>query len=198
MFITFEGIDGAGKTTQINLLKDYLEAKGKSVLSIREPGGLAFSEKIREILLDNKTNINNITELLLFVAARSELTEKIISPALKEGKFVICDRFFDSTTAYQGFGRGLNIEEVMLINRIATQKLTPDLTFYLKIPIKTSLNRNKDKAKDRMESNSDEFIQKVKNGFDTLAEMYPDRIKIIKSDEEIENVHKQITKHIEI
>jgi dTMP kinase len=197
MFITFEGIDGAGKTTQINLLKDYLENQGKSVLTIREPGGLAFSEKIRDILLDNNTNINKITELFLFESARSELTEKVILPALNHNKIVICDRFFDSTTAYQGFGRGLNIEEVLLINRFATQKLTPNITFYLKIPIKTSLNRNINKIKDRMESNSNEFIEKVKNGFDTLAEMYPERIKIIKADEEIINVHHQILKYFE-
>lgn len=197
MFITFEGIDGAGKTTQINLLKDYLENQGKSVITIREPGGLAFSEKIREILLDNNTNINKITELFLFESARSELTEKVILPALNENKIVICDRFYDSTTAYQGFGRGLNIEEILLINRFATQKLTPNLTFYLKIPIKTSLNRNINKIKDRMESNSNEFIEKVKNGFDTLAEMYPERIKIIKADEEIQNVHHQILKYFE-
>lgn len=198
MFITFEGIDGAGKTTQINLLKDFLEKKGRTVLSIREPGGLSFSEKIRDILLDTKTNINEITELFLFESARSELTEKIIIPALKNNTIVICDRFFDSTTAYQGFGRGLNIEEILLINRFATQKLTPDLTFYLNIPIKISLNRNINKVKDRMESNSEEFIKNVKNGFDTLAKMYPDRIKNITADKEINIVHKEIISHIEI
>ena len=108
MFITFEGIDGAGKSTQIELLKNYFIEQGKEVLAIREPGGLKFSENIRNILLSNDTNINNTTELLLFLSARSELTEKVILPALNEDKIVICDRFYDSTYAYQGFGRGID------------------------------------------------------------------------------------------
>lgn len=196
MFITFEGIDGAGKTTQINLLKDYLESQGKPVLSIREPGGLKFSEKIRNILLDNETNINNTTELLLFQAARSELTEKIILPALNEGKTVICDRFYDSTTAYQGFGRGIELEEIFKLNKIATKNLTPDFTFYLKIPIEVSLNRNIEKKKDRMESNSLDFIKKVKYGFDALAQMYPERFKVINAEDTIDNIHKNIISHL--
>jgi len=198
MFITFEGIDGAGKTTQINLLKSYLESKNKEVLSIREPGGLSFSEKIRAILLDTKTEINSTTELFLFEAARSELTEKIILPALKENKIVICDRFFDSTSAYQGFGRGLNIDNINYLNKVATQNLVPDLTFYLDIPISQSLNRNIDKVKDRMESNTLDFITNVKLGFDTLSEKFPERIKRIKADESIDQVHQNIIKHINV
>jgi dTMP kinase len=198
MFITFEGIDGAGKTTQINLLKSYLESKNKEVLSIREPGGLSFSEKIRAILLDTKTEINSTTELFLFEAARSELTEKIILPALKENKIVICDRFYDSTSAYQGFGRGLNLDDISYLNKVATQNLVPDLTFYLDIPISQSLNRNIDKVKDRMESNTLDFITNVKLGFDTLSENYPTRIKRIKADESIDQVHQNIIKHINV
>lgn len=198
MFITFEGIDGAGKTTQINLLKSYLESKNKEVLSIREPGGLSFSEKIRAILLDTKTEINSTTELFLFEAARSELTEKIILPALKENKIVICDRFFDSTSAYQGFGRGLNIDNINYLNKVATQNLVPDLTFYLDIPISQSLNRNIDKVKDRMESNTLDFITNVKLGFDTLSEKFPERIKRIKANESIDQVHQNIIKHINV
>lgn len=198
MFITFEGIDGAGKTTQINLLKSYLESKNKEVLSIREPGGLSFSEKIRAILLDTKTEINSTTELFLFEAARSELTEKVILPALKENKIVICDRFFDSTSAYQGFGRGLNLDDINYLNKVATQKLIPDLTFYLDIPIEKSLNRNIDKVKDRMETNTLDFITNVKLGFDTLSVNYPSRIKRIKADESIDQVHQNIIKHINV
>jgi len=196
MFITFEGIDGAGKTTQINLLKEYFENNGKSVLSLREPGGLKFSEQIRNILLDNKTEINNTTELLLFQAARSELTEKVIIPAINENKIVICDRFFDSTTAYQGFGRGIDLDHIFFLNKISTKNLIPDFTFYLKIPIEASLNRNQNKAKDRMESNSLEFIKKVKFGFDSLAQMYPNRIKVINADDTIENIHNNILKYL--
>ena len=198
MFITFEGIDGAGKTTQINLLKSYLESKNKEVLSIREPGGLSFSEKIRAILLDTKTEINSTTELFLFEAARSELTEKVILPALKENKIVICDRFFDSTSAYQGFGRGLNLDDINYLNKVATQKLIPDLTFYLDIPIEKSLNRNIDKVKDRMETNTLDFITNVKLGCDTLSVNYPSRIKRIKADESIDQVHQNIIKHINV
>lgn len=198
MFITFEGIDGAGKTTQINLLKTYLESKNKEVLSIREPGGLSFSEKIREILLDTKTEINSTTELFLFEAARSELTEKIILPALNENKIVICDRFYDSTSAYQGFGRGINLDDINYLNTVATQKLVPDLTFYLDIPISQSLNRNINKVKDRMESNTLNFITNVKKGFDKLSELYPDRIKRIKADDSIDQVHQNIIKHINV
>ncbi len=198
MFITFEGIDGVGKTTQINLLKTYLESKNKEVLSIREPGGLSFSEKIREILLDTKTEINSTTELFLFEAARSELTEKIILPALNENKIVICDRFYDSTSAYQGFGRGINLDDINYLNTVATQKLVPDLTFYLDIPISQSLNRNINKVKDRMESNTLNFITNVKKGFDKLSELYPDRIKRIKADDSIDQVHQNIIKHINV
>lgn len=198
MFITFEGIDGSGKTTQIKLLKEYLEKKSKEVLAIREPGGLTFSEKIRAILLDKSTEINDFTELLLFEAARSELTQKVIKPALAEGKVVICDRFFDSTTAYQGYGRGINIDDVQFINNFATQNLVPDITFYLKIPIETSLIRNIEKEKDRMELNSNEFIKKVKNGFDLLAEKFPERIKEIDANDEIEKVHFKIKSFINV
>jgi len=198
MFITFEGIDGAGKTTQINLLKTYLENKNKEVLSIREPGGLSFSEKIREILLDTKTEINSTTELFLFEAARSELTDKIILPALNENKIVICDRFYDSTSAYQGFGRGINLDDINYLNTVATQKLVPDLTFYLDIPISQSLNRNINKVKDRMESNTLNFITNVKKGFDKLSELYPDRIKRIKADDSIDQVHQNIIKYINV
>lgn len=198
MFITFEGIDGAGKTTQINLLKTYLENKNKEVLSIREPGGLSFSEKIREILLDTKTEINSTTELFLFEAARSELTEKIILPALNENKIVICDRFYDSTSAYQGFGRDINLDDINYLNTVATQKLVPDLTFYLDIPISQSLNRNINKVKDRMESNTLNFITNVKKGFDKLSELYPDRIKRIKADDSIDQVHQNIIKYINV
>ncbi len=197
MFITFEGIDGAGKSTQIELLKNYFIEQGKEVLAIREPGGLKFSENIRNILLSNDTNINNTTELLLFLSARSELTEKVILPALNEDKIVICDRFYDSTYAYQGFGRGIDLDKIIQINKIATQNLTPDLTFYLHISIETSLSRNIEKHKDRMESNTMDFMTKVKYGFDAIAQMYSKRVKVINAEKNVDNIHREIQTYLE-
>ena len=197
MFITFEGIDGASKSTQIELLKNYFIEQGKEVLAIREPGGLKFSENIRNILLSNDTNINNTTELLLFLSARSELTEKVILPALNEDKIVICDRFYDSTYAYQGFGRGIDLDKIIQINKIATQNLTPDLTFYLHISIETSLSRNIEKHKDRMESNTMDFMTKVKYGFDAIAQMYSKRVKVINAEKNVDNIHREIQTYLE-
>ena len=197
MFITFEGIDGAGKSTQIELLKNYFIEQGKEVLAIREPGGLKFSENIRNILLSNDTNINNTTELLLFLSARSELTEKVILPALNEDKIVICDRFYDSTYAYQGFGRGIDLDKIIQINKIATQNLTPDLTFYLHISIETSLSRNIEKHRDRMESNTMDFMTKVKYGFDAIAQMYSKRVKVINAEKNVDNIHREIQTYLE-
>lgn len=196
MFITFEGIDGAGKSTQIELLKNYFISQGKEVLALREPGGLKFSENIRNILLSNDTNINNITELLLFLSARSELIEKLILPALNEGKIVICDRFYDSTFAYQGFGRGIDLDKIIQINKIATQGLQPDLTFYLHISIEISLSRNIEKHKDRMESNTLEFMKKVKYGFDAISQMYPNRVKVINAEESVDNIHSMVKTYL--
>lgn len=198
MFISFEGIDGAGKSTQIALLEEFLKSKGKDVLSLREPGGLQFSENIRNILLDNKTDINENTELMLFLSARSELTEKVIKPALVSGKVVICDRFSDSTLAYQGFGRGIDIEKIKYMNYIATNKLVPELTIYLKLDFTEYLKRNENKVKDRMEANSINFTKKVIWGFDAIAQMYPNRVKAVNASESIANVHSTILKYVNI
>lgn len=192
MFITFEGIDGCGKTTQIRLLSEYLQKNDKEVLSIREPGGTEFSEEIREILLHSKHNLNSISELMLFEAARADLTEKIIKPALEQGKFVLSDRFFDSTTAYQGYGRGLNLENVQNINLFATNNLKPDITFYLRINLDTSDNRTNHRKLDKIESSGSEFFKKLINGFDEIANQNPDRIIIIDAENSIEKISNEI------
>lgn len=192
MFITFEGIDGSGKTTQLNLVAQYLEKQGHEVLKIREPGGTDFSEIIRDMLLNHKTKINPISELFLFEAARADLCEKVIKPALAKNIFVLSDRFFDSTTAYQGYGRKLNIKDVERINKFATSGLKPDLTFFLDISMNLSKKRTARRPLDRMESAGEEFFERVISGFKIMAENDPRRIKVICSDDDLMNVHNKI------
>ncbi len=197
MFLTFEGIDGSGKSTQLELLKKYFIQRGEEVLSLREPGGTPLSERIREVLLNSEDNINPIAELMLFEAARADLVEKVITPALKEGKIVICDRFYDSTTAYQGYGRQLPLEDVIKINKLATKGLTPDLTIYLEVSLKLAKERGFDGNVDRMESSGDEFYKRVLEGFSEIADSEPERVIKIKSNKNIESTHKLIINKIE-
>jgi dTMP kinase len=162
MFISFEGIDFCGKTTQINLLKKYLENIGRRVEIIREPGGTAISEKIREILLNKKhLEMCDETEIFLFSAARAQVVREVIRPLIARGCVVIADRFHDSTTAYQGFGRGLSADAVKKINEFATGGTIPDLTFYLRLSVEESTKRkNVCKADlDRIENRTMFFIQ---------------------------------------
>ncbi len=192
MFITFEGIDGSGKSTQIELLKDMLIKSGRKVKVLREPGSTGFSEKIRELLLSNDFEIGAISELLLFNAARSHLIEYEILPALANGEIVLCDRFYDSTTAYQGYGRGININDVNMVNKIATGGLAPDITFFLDLSLAVSNERTKNMESDRIESSGNEFFENVRKGFLKIADMEPDRVIVINSDEKIEDTHRKI------
>lgn len=192
MFITFEGIDGCGKTTQIKLLAEYLQKKGKKVTVIREPGGTKFSENIREILLNSKHSINSISELLLFESARADLTEKVIIPALKRSEFVLSDRFYDSTTAYQGYGREIDLQTIESLNAIGSLGIMPDITFYLEISLELSHQRSKDKVRDRMESAGDDFFDRVINGFAEIAKNNESRIKVIDAGKSIEETHAKI------
>jgi len=196
MLITFEGIDGSGKSTQIELLKNYLISKKKQVLTFREPGGTPLAENIREILLDRHNQINSVSELLLFEAARADLTEKNIIPAINEGKIVILDRYYDSTTAYQGYGRGLDLQTVELINKFATFKIVPNVTFYLRIPYSISLERRK-KQSDRMELEDDDFFLRLIDGFDQIALQYPERFKVIDATKSIESIFCEIRQIID-
>ncbi len=195
MFISFEGIDFCGKTTQIELLKKYLESLGRKVFIVREPGGTAISEQIREILLNKKhLEMCDETEIFLFSGARAQVVREVIRPLIAEGTVVIADRFHDSTTAYQGFGRGLNAEAVKKINEIATGGTIPDITFYIKISVDESAKRkSKCNAElDRIERSHDDFYRRVIGGYERLALEFPDRIKTINGERTPEEIHLDI------
>ncbi|MCL2039944.1 MAG: dTMP kinase [Bacteroidetes bacterium] len=198
MFISFEGIDGCGKTTQLKLLNDYLNELGYKVIAVREPGGTPLSEKIREILLNKNNNISNIAELLLFEAARAELIHNIIKPACNEGVFVLTDRFIDSTLAYQGYGRGLDTNYINILNTIATEMLIPDITFYLQLPLSIVKQRYSIKKLDRIEQLGEVFLQKVIDGFDIIASNNTERIIIIDATQSIEKVFQNIKNKLKI
>jgi len=181
IFITMEGPDGAGKTTQMEMLSESLKERGYEVLLTREPGGTEISEAIRGILLDpaNK-EMKPETELLLYAAARAQLVQQVIGPAVEAGKAVISDRFVDSSVVYQGIARGLGIETVYAVNRPAIGKYMPDATFLLDLSAKEGIARKKDQAElDRMEQESLDFHEKVAEGYRTLAERDPERILTI-------------------
>ena len=196
MFISFEGIDGCGKTTQLQLLNDYLIKLNHSVIAVREPGGTLISEKIREMLLDSKNNICKTTEVFLFEAARTELVQTIIAPAIKENKFVLSDRFIDSTLAYQGYGRELDVHAINILNAIATKMLFPNITFYLQLPLSLAKQRCSIKELDRIEQAGDVFLQKVIDGFDVIAFENTDRIVIIDATQSIDKMFEDIIKEL--
>ncbi|MCQ2466374.1 MAG: dTMP kinase [Clostridia bacterium] len=181
LFITFEGIDGSGKSTQFNLLKEYLEQKGVDYIVVREPGGTTIGEKIREILLNKKNDkMVSRAELLLFEAARAQIVEEKIKPSLEAGTTVLCDRFFDSTIAYQGYARDLGLDRVMDLNMYATDGLEPDVTFLINVTPEEALRRRgvRGEADDRMEALGMGFQAKVANGYHEAAKRYS-RIKVI-------------------
>ena len=188
IFITFEGPDASGKTTQIRLLKEVLEKENMDPLLTREPGGTPISEKIRDILLDrDSADMSPITEMLLYAAARAQHVEQIIKPALEAGRVVISDRFTDSSIAYQGFGRGLG-SIVSEINQIATGGLQPDLTFLLITTPEHMRRRISAGMEDRMEAEKDDFHRKVLEGFFELGEKDPKRIISIDGSQSIETI----------
>ena len=190
--ITFEGIDGSGKSTQIELLNQWFESLNIDKINIREPGGNNISELIRSILLDNHNKINSFSETLLFLAARSQLTDEIIIPSLQENKFVICDRFIDSTVVYQGYGRDLDVNLIDEINLIATQNILPYLTIYINIDVGLSISRRILDDNDRMESGGRDFLLNVKRGYDKLATLYPERIHIVDGNNSIAEIQSEI------
>ena len=192
MFITFEGIDGSGKTTQAKMLFDYFCRNNIKAKMIREPGGTVISEKIRGILLDKSNSISDIAELLLFQASRAELINQIVIPALKENTIVISDRFIDSTVAYQGYGKNIDVDIIKKLNKIATNNIQPDCTFYLKIDHLESLKRKKTEQLDRFESNPTSFMHKVSQGFDIIAVAEKERFIIIDATITEEEIHNLI------
>ena len=197
MFITFEGIDGSGKTTQIECLKDFLEQKGYNVITTREPGGTHLSERIRELLLNTDYNIDPITELFLFNASRMHLINTIIKPALKNNIIVISDRFYDSTTAYQGYGRSISLENINKCNDIIKSfGIIPDITLFLDIDIKVSEERRSSMEKDRIELSNESFFEKVRGGYLCIADEEPNRIKIINANRDKQSIFEDIKKYI--
>lgn len=197
LFITFEGADGCGKTTQLNLLSEYLKEKGYEVVITREPGGKGLGEKIREILLNYDGEVSPNAEAFLFLADRAQNTDVLIKPAVNSGKIVLCDRHTDSSVAYQGYGRGVDINQIRMLNKLATSGLVPDLTFVFDIDVETSMKRV-GKIKDRMESAGAEFHNKVRNGYLKLAKEEPDRVKVINSNDTIENIFEQVKKLVKL
>jgi len=181
VFITFEGVEGCGKTTQIRRLQQRLENQGREVVATREPGGTPVSEAIRNILLDcAHDGMQPMTELLLYAAARSQHVAEVIAPALQAGKIVLCDRFADSTTAYQGAGRGVAPDDVALVHRLATRGVWPDLTIVLDVPAEVGLARaNSCGGPDRIEQECIEFHRRVREGFLDLARQAPERIRVV-------------------
>ncbi|RPI04539.1 MAG: dTMP kinase [Ignavibacteriae bacterium] len=198
MFITFEGLDYSGKSTQVQLLADRLTLQDHRVLILREPGGTDIGEKIRKLLLDkNNDGMTEASELFLFSASRSQLIQEVVRPALDGGMVVICDRYYDSTTAYQGYGRGIPLDVIHAINRYATGSLAPDVTFFLDIPIREIEKRmhSAKTNKDRMESNGIEFYERVRNGFLQLAKT-ESRYCIIDGLQPIDDLHDIIWHHL--
>ena len=199
LFITFEGIDGSGKSTQIDLATRYLTEKGYRVYLTREPGGCPISEKIREVLLDPENKgMDPITEALLYAAARAQLIDSMLLEKKNEGYVILCDRYLDSSIAYQAFGRDLGIEFVKTVNR-AADKMVPDMTFYFKLSQEQCderINRQL-RDRDRLERESIEFFQRVIAGFDHIAKTEPDRVKTIKADDSIERIALQIRVYLD-
>jgi dTMP kinase len=193
LFITFEGADGCGKTTQMNLLKDYLVQNGYEVVLTREPGAKGLGEQLREILLNYDGEVADRCESFLFLADRAQNIETIVIPSIKQGKIVLCDRHIDSTVAYQGYGRGLDLDEINYLNNIATGGIKPDLTYVFDVDVETSAKRVGDE-KDRMESAGKEFFNRVRNGYLELAKKEPQRIKVIDSTRSIEEVFQNVLK----
>ena len=199
LFISIEGLDGSGKTTQVRQIQDYFEKRNMKTLLLREPGGTEIGEMIRDILLDAKnTEMDSVAEMLLYAASRVQIMAEKVIPALEEGTTVICDRFIDSSIAYQGYGRQLDIGEVYNVNYTAVRHVLPDLTFFLDQHPDTSLKRRKEASKaDRLENEKMEFHNRVYKGYRELCNKYPDRIKILDASESIEEIGFKIMEQIE-
>ena len=199
IFITMEGPDGAGKSTQIDLLKKYLEAKRYNILLTRDPGGNDISEAIRGIILNKDfTEMGYMTELLLYASARAQLVKENIKPALEAGTAVIADRFVDSSAVYQGIGRGLGIDTVYKVNEFALQGIMPDMTILMDLDAEVGLARKKNQAElDRMERESVDFHKKVVAGYRDLADRYPERILKVDAALQVQEIHDIIVANIE-
>jgi dTMP kinase len=198
IFISFEGPDGSGKTTQIRLLADYLTEKGYPVVMTREPGGTRISEDIRKIILDpDNKEMDDMTEALLYAAARAQHVEQLIRPAVEEGKIVLTDRFMDSSIAYQGYGRDLG-DKIRIINEYAVNGMHPDLTFFLDLSAEDGIARAGKREKlDRLEQESLDFHRKVYEGYIQLSHIYKDRYVMIDASRSIDEIFEEISTKLE-
>ena len=197
IFLTFEGIDGCGKSTQLRKAAEFLEQQGVPYITTREPGGSPIAEQIREILLDAKnTAMSDRTEALLYAAARAQHIDEVVLPALKEGKVVLCDRFLDSSEAYQGFGRALGGEYIRQINAYALHNM-PNRTFYFRYTPEQSLARIGSRGQaDRLEQQSMEFFHRVYEGFEAIAAREPERVTVLDANLTIEEIAQQVQSYL--
>jgi len=197
-FITFEGSEGSGKSTQAALVLEYLKSRKLPVILLREPGGVKISENIRKLLLDvNNAGMGDECETLLYMAARAQMVKEVLEPQLKSGKVILCDRFLDSTIAYQGYGNGIDVKIIEQLGFFATKGIGPDLTILFDIKPEKGLSRAGEK-KDRIESRSLDYHNRVRNGYLELSKEYPARIKVIKVDADKEEIFKRIKHYIDI
>ena len=195
LFLTFEGIDFSGKTTQIELLVNMLDSHSIKNITLREPGGTAIGEKIRNILLDkNSTAMASETELLLYSAARAQIVRESVEPKLQEGYVVILDRFFDSTIAYQGYGRQLALDQIEQITHFAVQKTIPDITFYFKLDLEEMYERKHKAGRedDRLEANERDFFERIIEGYEILAKTNPDRYQVLDAGKGKESIFEDL------
>ncbi len=193
-FITIDGVEGAGKSTQINFICEYLKAKGIHVVLTREPGGTEIGEKIRTLLLSNSTGqMHDDTELMLMFCARNEHIQNKIMPALAQGDWVLSDRFTDSSYAYQGGGRGLDVSRIAQLESWVMQDFTPDMTLLLDVPVEVGMSRVESRGeKDRIEMEKMDFFDRVRQAYIARSKEFPDRIKLIDSSQTIEHTTNQI------
>lgn len=201
LFVTFEGPEGCGKTTQVRLLAEWLSARGYDVLATREPGGTRIGEQIRAILLNPEhTEMVPAAEILLFSAARAQIVHEVIIPHLRRGGIVLCDRFADSTLAYQGYGHSLDLNVLRIITAFATAGLTPDITFYLDIPVEEGLRRKAQPGRaewNRLDQRELAYHQRVQEGYRQLIAAEPARWVLIDARGSIEAVHMQVVREME-
>ena len=192
LFISLEGLDGCGKTTQIKFLRQAFQREGKEVISFREPGCTPLGEKLREIVLHSDSDIGERAELLIYLSSRAQVTDEMVIPSLNQGKIVIADRYADSSVAYQGFGRAIGPERVKALNDFAIKNIYPDITFLLEISVDEALKRLKNKPLDRLEKERETFFQRVHEGYEWLYQQNPKRFVKIPGEIDPQQVSRQI------
>lgn len=195
MFVTFEGVDGSGKSTQAELLREWLQNEGREVVVTREPGGTTLGERVRELLLDGE-GMSPWSEAALFTAARAELVDQVIGPALASGADVVCDRYLDSSLAYQGVARGLGVERVLGFNVDAIRGILPDVTFLLAVDLDEARQRSA-AARDRIEREGEAFLSLVDDGYRRLAGLFPQRIVTVDAGRPVHEIAKEVREHVQ-